>query len=177
MTIVGHNGAMTASHNELPIGIFDSGIGGLTVVRAVRAELPNENLIYLGDTARLPYGTKSPASISRYATQATAKLHDQGIKLLVVACNTASAVALDGLREQLDPLPVHFQQPVHVALDVLPAGRLFDQLGVLADELDFDHGSRLERGIGTASHGCERVRFVPKLVAVSTPGTQERRTA
>lgn len=106
MTIVGHNGAMTASHNELPIGIFDSGIGGLTVVRAVRAELPNENLIYLGDTARLPYGTKSPASISRYATQATAKLHDQGIKLLVVACNTASAVALDGLREQLDPLPV-----------------------------------------------------------------------
>ena len=68
--------------------------------------MPAEDLIYLGDTARLPYGTKSPASISRYAAQATAKLQRQGIKLLVVACNTASAVALRSLRVQLDPLPV-----------------------------------------------------------------------
>lgn len=97
---------MTASSNELPIGVFDSGVGGLTVLQAIRNELPHENLIYLGDTARLPYGTKSPASIAKYATQATAKLHEQGIKLLVVACNTASAVALDMLREQLDPVPV-----------------------------------------------------------------------
>lgn len=97
---------MTASSNELPIGVFDSGVGGLTVLQAIRNELPHENLIYLGDTARLPYGTKSPASIEKYATQATAKLHEQGIKLLVVACNTASAVALDTLREQLDPVPV-----------------------------------------------------------------------
>lgn len=95
-----------AKNNDLPIGIFDSGVGGLTVLKAIRAELPNENLIYLGDTARLPYGTKSPASIVRYATQATAKLQEQGIKLLVVACNTASAVALDALREQMSPLPV-----------------------------------------------------------------------
>jgi len=92
--------------NDLPIGIFDSGVGGLTVLKAIRAELPNENLVYLGDTARLPYGTKSPASIVRYATQATATLQEQGIKLLVVACNTASAVALDVLREQMSPLPV-----------------------------------------------------------------------
>ncbi len=97
---------MTVSSNELPIGVFDSGVGGLTVLRAIRNELPNENLVYLGDTARLPYGTKSPASIARYATQATAKLHEHGIKLLVIACNTASAVALDTLREQLDPMPV-----------------------------------------------------------------------
>lgn len=92
--------------NELPIGIFDSGVGGLTVLKAIRAELPCENLLYLGDTARLPYGTKSPASIARYATQATAELQKQGIKLLVVACNTASAVALDALRQQMSPLPV-----------------------------------------------------------------------
>ncbi len=92
--------------NELPIGVFDSGVGGLTVLRALRDELPNENLIYLGDTARLPYGTKSPASISRYACQATQQLQQLGIKLLVVACNTASAVALDALREQMQPLPV-----------------------------------------------------------------------
>ena len=95
-----------AFENELPIGIFDSGVGGLTVLKAVRDALPGENLVYLGDTARLPYGTKSPASIVRYATQAAAKLQRQGIKLLVVACNTASAVALDALRTQLAPVPV-----------------------------------------------------------------------
>lgn len=90
----------------LPIGVFDSGVGGLTVLKAIREALPNEDLVYLGDTARLPYGTKSPASISRYACQATRRLQEQGIKLLVVACNTASAVALDALREQMAPLPV-----------------------------------------------------------------------
>jgi len=92
--------------NNSPIGVFDSGVGGLTVLKAIRDKLPNENLVYLGDTARLPYGTKSPVSIARYATQATAKLQEQGIKLLVVACNTASAVALDSLREQMSPLTV-----------------------------------------------------------------------
>lgn len=90
----------------LPIGVFDSGVGGLTVLKAIREALPAENLVYLGDTARLPYGTKSPTSISRYACQATAFLQRSNIKLLVVACNTASAVALDTLREQIDPLPV-----------------------------------------------------------------------
>ena len=90
----------------MPIGVFDSGVGGLTVLKALRNELPHEDLVYLGDTARLPYGTKSPASISRYACQATRLLQDQGIKLLVVACNTASAVALGALREQMAPLPV-----------------------------------------------------------------------
>ncbi|MDJ0709997.1 MAG: glutamate racemase [Woeseiaceae bacterium] len=94
------------SRNELPIGVFDSGVGGLTVLEAIRQALPNEHLVYLGDTARLPYGTKSPASIERYATQAAAKLGEQGIKLLVVACNTASAVALEALGKQLAPVPV-----------------------------------------------------------------------
>jgi len=95
-----------AKPNALPIGVFDSGVGGLTVLKALRDELPHEDLIYLGDTARLPYGTKSPASISRYASQATRQLQRQGIKLLVVACNTASAVALDELRQQMATLPV-----------------------------------------------------------------------
>jgi glutamate racemase len=89
-----------------PIGVFDSGVGGLTVLKALREALPHEDLVYLGDTARLPYGTKSPASISRYACQATVHLQEQGIKLLVVACNTASAVALEALRRQMHPLPV-----------------------------------------------------------------------
>ncbi|MCP4301591.1 MAG: glutamate racemase [Gammaproteobacteria bacterium] len=109
---------------DLPIGIFDSGVGGLTVLKAIRALLPNENLVYLGDTARLPYGTKSPASITRYATQATAKLREQGIKLLVVACNTASAVALDDLREQMSPLPVIgvIEPGAHAAVCARPSG-------------------------------------------------------
>jgi len=104
---IGHNARMTVSDNSsLPIGVFDSGVGGLTVLKAIREALPNENLIYLGDTARLPYGTKSPASIARYATQATAKLLEHDIKMLVVACNTASAVALEMLQEQMAPIPV-----------------------------------------------------------------------
>ncbi len=107
MRILRHNAGMTNdNHNDLPIGVFDSGVGGLTVLKAIQEELPNENLVYLGDTARLPYGTKSPASIERYATQAAAKLQEQGIKLLVVACNTASAVALGALQKALGPLPV-----------------------------------------------------------------------
>lgn len=96
----------TAKTKSLPIGVFDSGVGGLTVLKALRDLLPREDLIYLGDTARLPYGTKSPTSIGRYARQAASHLQQQGIKLLVVACNTASAVALDSLREQLAPLPI-----------------------------------------------------------------------
>ena len=92
--------------SDLPIGVFDSGVGGLTVLKAIREALPHEDLIYLGDTARLPYGTKSPASIARYARQATRQLKERGIKLLVVACNTASAVALDELRAAMEPLPV-----------------------------------------------------------------------
>ena len=91
---------------QRPVGIFDSGVGGLTVLKAVRERLPGESLVYLGDTARLPYGTKSPASIERYAAQASARLIDRGIRLLVVACNTASAVALESLRAAVDPVPV-----------------------------------------------------------------------
>ncbi|HJP03692.1 MAG: glutamate racemase [Chromatiales bacterium] len=92
--------------SRLPIGIFDSGVGGLTVLHAVNDLLPDEQLLYLGDTARLPYGTKSPASVQRYATHAADYLVGQGIKLLVIACNTASALALDELRHRLAPIPV-----------------------------------------------------------------------
>ena len=91
---------------SLPIGVFDSGVGGLTVLKAIREILPNENLVYLGDTARLPYGTKSPTSIARYAIQATTKLREYNIKMLVVACNTASAVAIVALQQHMAPIPV-----------------------------------------------------------------------
>jgi glutamate racemase len=94
------------SSDNLPIGVFDSGVGGLTVLRALRERLPAESVIYLGDTARLPYGTKSAASILRYASQASDHLVSRGVKALVVACNTASAVAVDDLRARFAPLPV-----------------------------------------------------------------------
>ncbi|EXJ09065.1 MULTISPECIES: glutamate racemase [Nitrincola] len=88
------------------IGLFDSGVGGLTVLNEVRKCLPNENLVYLGDTARVPYGTKSVASISKYAEQAVRALESYDIKALVVACNTASAAALDVLRNSRPDLPI-----------------------------------------------------------------------
>lgn len=91
---------------DMPIGVFDSGVGGLTVAGALRRRLPNEALIYLGDTARLPYGTKSPATVTRYALNAAKFLTAQGVKLLVVACNTASAHALGALAEAYPDLPV-----------------------------------------------------------------------
>lgn len=114
-----------ADAKNLPVGVFDSGVGGLTVLKALVDVLPHENLIYLGDTARLPYGTKSPASIARYACQATALLQQRNIKLLVVACNTASAVALDELREQMAPLPVIgvVDPGAEAAVRARPAGR------------------------------------------------------
>ena len=92
--------------NDPAIGIFDSGMGGLTVLRALAAHLPNEHFIYLGDTARLPYGTKSAQTVSRYALQAAGALVDRGLKMLVIACNTASAYALGALQQALHPLPV-----------------------------------------------------------------------
>jgi glutamate racemase len=87
-----------------PIGVFDSGIGGLTVVAALRRALPHEQLIYLGDTARVPYGTKSPDVVRRYTERCARFLIEQGAKLLVVACNTASAHGLHALEGQATPV-------------------------------------------------------------------------
>lgn len=89
-----------------PIGVFDSGMGGLTVLRALAERLPHERFVYLGDTARLPYGTKSAETVQAYALQATRLLLGEGVKMVVIACNTASAVALYILQESWDPVPV-----------------------------------------------------------------------
>ncbi|MDT4967365.1 MAG: glutamate racemase [Acidobacteriota bacterium] len=88
-------------NSDLPIGIFDSGVGGLTVYRALHEHLPDERFVYLGDTARVPYGTKSLATVERYAIENSRFLEARGIKLLVVACNTASALALPAIRAAL----------------------------------------------------------------------------
>lgn len=94
------------AHATAPIGVFDSGVGGLTVLAALRDRLPNDDFLYLGDTARLPYGTKSSATIVRYSLQAAALLVARGVRALVIACNTASSVALPALRERYGVMPV-----------------------------------------------------------------------
>jgi len=88
--------------NEEPIGIFDSGIGGLTVLKEMLGKLPHESTVYLGDTARVPYGIRSPETVKRYSFENTRFLSSRGIKMLVVACNTVSAVSLDAIKASLD---------------------------------------------------------------------------
>jgi glutamate racemase len=95
-----------AAGTDAPIGVFDSGAGGLTVLRALRRRLPGERFVYIGDTAHLPYGDKSPRAVRRHAHETCTILAEQGIKMLVVACNTASAVALEDLEEFFAPRPV-----------------------------------------------------------------------
>lgn len=92
--------------NNLPIGVFDSGMGGLTVLKSLRGQLPDESFIYLGDTARLPYGTKSATTVQHYALQMAKILVERQIKALVIACNTATTAALPHLQELLHYMPV-----------------------------------------------------------------------
>ena len=92
--------------NDAPIGVFDSGVGGLTVLEALTARLPHESFVYLGDTARLPYGTKSAETVARYSLQAAQALTKYGVKCLVIACNTASSVGLPAIRERIENVPV-----------------------------------------------------------------------
>jgi glutamate racemase len=89
-----------------PIGVFDSGIGGLTVLKALRARFPSEKYIYLGDTARLPYGTKSPETVARYAASLTQHLITEGVKAIVIACNTASTHGLAAVKDLAGEIPV-----------------------------------------------------------------------
>ena len=160
---------MNASHTiRLPIGVFDSGVGGLTVLRALRQALPNEDLIYLGDTARLPYGTKSKSSIVRYAGQATAQLQDRGIKLLVVACNTASAVALDALQDQMKPLPVIgvVEPGASAAVAARPGGRHL----VLATEATVRYGAYREAILRRDDQAEVRELACEMMVALAEEG-------
>lgn len=92
--------------SNAPIGVFDSGVGGLTVLEALIAKLPREHFVYLGDTARLPYGTKSPETVARYSLQAAQALTRYDVKCLVVACNTASSVGLAAIAARIENVPV-----------------------------------------------------------------------
>jgi glutamate racemase len=123
---------MNASSHNQPIGIFDSGMGGLTVMKAMMTLLPNEALVYLGDTARLPYGSKSPETVRRYAVQCARALMRFDIKMLVIACNTASATALADLSHALAPTPVI--GVIEPGADAAVAGAPQGRIAVLATE-------------------------------------------
>lgn len=148
--------------SNLPIGIFDSGVGGLTVYRALHERLPLEHFVYLGDTARVPYGTKSLATVERYAIENAKFLEAHGIKLLVVACNTASALALPAIRKAVSVEVIGVIGPGARAAARISTGK---RIGVIATEATVQSGAyssaiaRIDDGIEVIERACPL--FVP----------------
>jgi glutamate racemase len=163
--------------NSPPIGIFDSGVGGLTVLRAVRQRLPQENVIYLGDTARVPYGTKSRETIERYAIEDAAFLVEKGVKMIVVACNTASAMARESLREEFDvPFLTVLGPGARAAARATRSGRI----GVIATEATINSGA-YELAIREAvqnrdSEGAEKIEVFSRACPLFVPLVEEGET-
>ena len=149
-----------------PIGVFDSGIGGLTVLAALQRHLPGERFIYLGDTARLPYGTKSPETVARYSLRAGLFLLEYGIKLLVVACNTASATALPILEHALTVPVVGVVEPGARTAATHSRGRI----GVIGTEATVGSGA-YGRALARYSPGSEVIaRACPLFVPLAEEG-------
>ncbi len=120
-----------------PIGVFDSGVGGLTVAREVMRQLPGERIVYFGDTARVPYGSKSKETVTKYSEQIVRFLRDQGVKAIVVACNTASAYAMDTIEREVDIPIVEVVRPgAKVAAKATDNGRI----GVIGTEGTINSG-------------------------------------
>ncbi len=133
------------------IGVFDSGIGGLTVLRELRRSLPGESFLYLGDTARVPYGNRGEDTVIRYARMASAFLQRRGIKSLVVACNTVSSVALDMVRVEFDiPVLGVIDPPARAACLLRPGGRI----GVLGTRRTVMSGA-YDRAVQSTDSRCE----------------------
>ena len=123
-------------HNS-PIGVFDSGVGGLTVAREIMRQLPNERIVYFGDTARVPYGSKSKETVTRFSRQIVRFLETQQVKAIVVACNTASAYALEDLEKEVDIPMIGVVKPgARVALSATGNGKI----GVVATEATINSG-------------------------------------
>jgi glutamate racemase len=141
-----------------PIGVFDSGVGGLTVLKALRSAMPAEDFIYLGDTARLPYGTKSAETVVRYSLQCAAALLERRIRCLVVACNTASASALEVLRRHHPSLPVI--GVIEPGAKAAVAASVSQHIAVIATEGTIDGGAyrtaihRLNPAARVTSRAC-----------------------
>ena len=156
------------SQPQAPIGVFDSGMGGLTVLAALEAQLPHASFVYLGDTARLPYGTKSAATVERYALRAAATLVERGVCALVIACNTASAVALDALRARYPELPVFgVVEPGAAAACCVPG---VQRVAVLATESTVRGGAYQRALLQQHSGLTVRARPCPLLVSLAEEG-------
>jgi glutamate racemase len=156
--------------NDAPLGVFDSGLGGLTVVRALRAALPDEDIVYLGDTARVPYGTKGAATVIKYALGCAKHLVGRGVKAIVIACNTVSAVAPERLRVELD-LPVLgvIEPGARAAVAATRTGRI----GVLATAGTIASGA-YPRAVAQESTRAEVVgQPAPLLVPLAEEGWTE----
>jgi glutamate racemase len=152
---------------QAPLGVFDSGLGGLTVVRALRAALPHEDIVYLGDTARVPYGTRSAATVTRYALSCANHLVARGVKAIVVACNTVSAVAPEKLRVELDLPVLGVIDPG--ARAAVAATRVF-KVGVLATAGTIASGA-YPRAVATCSTRVETyAQAAPLLVPLAEEG-------
>jgi glutamate racemase len=156
-----------ARRREAAIGVFDSGIGGLTVVREIVRRMPNEHVIYLGDTARTPYGSKSAETIRRYALENASFLLDKGIKLLVVACNSVSAVALDLLESELSIPVVGVIEP---GARAAVAATKKKKIGVIGTEATIASGA-YTRALKSLDPGLEiYTRACPLFVALAEEG-------
>jgi glutamate racemase len=157
-----------ADLSEKPIGVFDSGIGGLTVMRALMAHLPGESFVYLGDTARLPYGTKSADTVTRYAVQCANAVGAHDIKLLVVACNTASAVAIGALNKTLGDTPVLgvIEPGADAAIAAAPKGKI----AVIATESTVAGGAYMRALVERNSSASIVQKPCPLFVALAEEG-------
>ncbi len=163
-------------NRNLPIGIFDSGVGGLTVYRALHERLPGERFVYLGDTARVPYGTKSLQTVERYAVEDARVLVSRGVKLLVVACNTASALALPAVRRAV-PVPVVGMIEPGARAAVAAAAGVASRVGVIATESTIKSGaySRTIKGLSPGVEVFERA--CPLFVALTEEGWADSEVA
>lgn len=171
---------MTGANEKrsLPIGIFDSGVGGLTVYRALHDRLPGERFVYLGDTARVPYGTKSLATVERYAIENSEFLAARGIKMLVVACNTASALALPKIRQRIGLDVVGVIGPGGRKAVEATSGKANRRIGVIATEATVASNAYAE-AIRRASADAEVMQAgCPLFVPLAEEGwTDEPETA
>ena len=152
---------------NLPIGIFDSGVGGLTVYKALHERLPNERFVYLGDTARVPYGTKSLATVERYAVENSRFLAAHGIKLLVVACNTASALALPAIRAAIKvPVMGVIEPGSRAAVEVAQGANI----GVIATEATIQSGAYARAITSMRPNGKVIEKACPLFVPLAEEG-------
>ncbi|HEY6482361.1 MAG TPA: glutamate racemase [Steroidobacteraceae bacterium] len=157
--------------SALPIGVFDSGVGGLTVLKALSQQLPRESFIYLGDTARLPYGTKSPQTVARYALQAAQALAARGVKCIVIACNTASAAGLSAINQRLPALPIiGVIEPGAAAASVASQS---GHIAVIATEATVRGGAYQQAILRKRPAACVRAEAAPLLVALAEEGLHE----